>query len=242
MDAFGSMCERLFTAPSQVRSDVYRARLIDKNDIVIETVGEGTDTLKVITAPTPTPTLPPGAPTSTPTPAPGDVTLSFDLALEGILAGRNDAPSKRVTLEVLNKTTNTVKVPENVIPVVQYKQADGRFKRDINIGNTLSPNTDYIFRIKIDGYLKKESSVIHIDDTTKPQTKTIKTMLLGGDINNDGVVDPLDYNLVHDCYGSKFFRSVCKNKAADIDRDVAVTIIDFNIVVRNINKKDEIGI
>ena len=189
-----------------------------------------------------TPTGVPGAtvaPPAVPTPTPVPVILSFDLALEGIGSGRDNVNSKRVTLEILNEEAQKLPIPDNIIPAIEYNQADGRFKRDLNIGNQLTPNKDYIFRIKTDGYLKKQSKVIHIDSAGKPESNSIKTTLLAGDIDNNGVVDATDYNFVHDCYASKFTTSLCKNKAADVDRDGKVTIIDFNIEVRNYGKKDD---
>ena len=62
---------------------------------------------------------------------------------------------------------------------------------------------------------------------------TSTPVILLGDINKDGVVNILDYNLLISCYGKKFYTSICIAKnAADLNGDGVVNGIDYNILLR----------
>ncbi|HXS14585.1 MAG TPA: dockerin type I domain-containing protein [Candidatus Saccharimonadales bacterium] len=65
-----------------------------------------------------------------------------------------------------------------------------------------------------------------------PEPSTTPTNIVG-DLNNDGVVDLLDYNLLMSCYGDKFNTSTCLvGNAADLSGDGVVDGVDYNILIR----------
>lgn len=193
--------------------------------------------------PTPTPTtVPTGtpAPTSPPpptsTPPPGSVLLALSLTLEGIGANRTNLPIEisNVTVEV---HSNVIAKQGRIIYSGAGKPDNGRFKGTVDLGNSLEAG-EHIITIKIDKYLKKQV-LVNIPSSLQTQTIQVSTNLLAGDVNNDGVVNTLDYSAVIDCFGPKKNAPTCTNKSSDIDFNGAVDGIDYNIVVRNFGKSDE---
>jgi hypothetical protein len=65
--------------------------------------------------------------------------------------------------------------------------------------------------------------------TPTAPTSSPTTALLQGDINNDGVVNILDYTLLSNAFGSS-------NSEADINKDGVVNILDYTILSNNFGK------
>lgn len=195
-------------------------------------------------SPTPNPSISPNL-TPSPTPLPGSILLALSSTLDGITANRDlDAAAalQPVTIEVFDSANNQLKLttPTNIINQVEYDSLDGKFKRTINLGNTLASG-DYTIKIKAGKYLKKKiSHIFTITSTTETQTIPVSTKLIGVDINNDKTVDILDYNFVINCYKDKQNTPICGNKkAGDLNYDGVVDGIDYNILVRGIGHEDD---
>lgn len=163
--------------------------------------------------------------------------LDLDLPLEGIGPNNNNLPSdvakSSVTVEVLSNITEKVTLTKT--DKVVYDPSSGKFKRNVDLGNKLSPG-EYEIKIKVDRYLKKlVPAIFTVKKTTEIQTIPIqiKTPLLRS-------VGVLDYNAVANCYGDKLNTVLCANReSADLNFDEIVDIIDLNIVLRNFGKKDD---
>ncbi len=82
---------------------------------------------------------------------------------------------------------------------------------------TMYPNTPHCPAISPTG---------DVSPTQTPQEKV-------GDVNNDGTIDILDYNILISCYGEHADTADCSNKAAaDLNNDGVVDGIDYNIFLR----------
>lgn len=65
-----------------------------------------------------------------------------------------------------------------------------------------------------------------------------KVPLVSGDVNADGQINILDYNILTGCYGKKSGTASCLNKAgADLDDNDAVDGADYNIYLRNVGSQ-----
>lgn len=73
-----------------------------------------------------------------------------------------------------------------------------------------------------------------VSPTAKPSTSPSPTTTQKlGDINGDGKVDIVDYQLLIACYGDKFSTDSCTaGSAADLNEDGAVDGVDYNIFLR----------
>jgi len=186
------------------------------------------------------PPLPTSIPTPTP-PVPGSTVIDLSLTLEGIEAKRT-LPSKAALMPIIleafkdSDTTNLVSSKQGL---VVYNPVSGKFQGTVDFG--ILAKGDYLVKIKINKYLKKLSqNVLTVIGGTQTQTIPVAATLLRGSINDDDVIDVLDYNAILSCYGNKLNTPLCKNRqVADLNFDGVVDIIDLNIIFRNFDKTDD---
>ncbi|MDE2588633.1 MAG: hypothetical protein KGL95_03060, partial [Patescibacteria group bacterium] len=73
---------------------------------------------------------------------------------------------------------------------------------------------------------------------TVPNSPQATRQPVYGDINHDGKVDILDYNVLIECYGEKYHSSTCPaGTSPDLDNDGVVDGVDYVILVGIINKE-----
>ena len=105
---------------------------------------------------------------------------------------------------------------------------------------TLDNLENYIFKIKADRYLRKRiPGIFPISADQTPKSIQLSTLLLGGDINNNGLINIEDYSLLVKCFGNKKAKSNCADAKPDINYDGEINGIDYNMVVKNFGKSDE---
>ena len=87
--------------------------------------------------------------------------------------------------------------------VITYDPANGNYSGSVDFGNSI-PDGYYTVLLKEDTHLRKSvPGIIHM---IPQQNNTMPTVtLVAGDINNDNVINILDYNILIGCY-SDFFR------------------------------------
>lgn len=205
----------------------------------------------------PTPTSAP-IPTSLPTKAlqptavpatqvPGNTTVQFTLDLDDIgntgdsinpnansLSNKNPSHTQRpFTIGVTNAQGQSVGTyTGNFI----YSSSTGNFTGMINIGNTVSTGL-YSVTVATLSYLEK--TVTNIQLSAGTQTKIPSLTLTAGDINGDGAINMLDYNILISCYGDSSNTANCPNyQAADINDDGIVDGTDYNIFLRELSSSN----
>lgn len=111
------------------------------------------------------------------------------------------------------------------------------------IGGTLSLGT-ITFRAKKGG--ASQVKITNAKITASRYTTSLPTNLgtgtytisaVEGDVNNDGKVDILDYNIIVSCFSEKAATSSCTQKDdADVNKDGKVDGVDYNIFLRAIRQ------
>lgn len=209
--------------------------------------GVSSPTVTPTRTPTPTPLItntPTPTKTPTPTPTPAVTKVSLSLLLHGIGKGGDSAnpggtgntsptrTQRTVTLEVSNQQNQLVLTKQGT---VVYNNTPGNFIGTIDLGTTL-PGGAYTMRIKTNQYLK--SLIPGIQTLTAGQTLNLPvTTLITGDINNDNVINIVDYNILLGCYSDLLPATNCTtgNKAlADINDDGSVNAFDYNLFLREL--------
>lgn len=220
-----------------------------------------------INPPVPSPTATP-IPIATPTPGPTLATLG--VKFEGIDALNNSKPKHlQRLLTIYLYTTNAYNTdPTSGHPT--YKATDtitfqagnptssrSTFRifatTEFQIGKILSG--DYYILLKSpEGSLRKlvSTNKIHLEvgknnvivDISNSNFQSTIPELRMGDINNDNLVNIIDYNNIIDCYQDKVAQSSCTNHNAkdtqkglfaDVNDDGVVDGIDYNMILRNMD-------
>jgi uncharacterized protein YkwD len=193
--------------------------------------------------PTATPTNIPSGPTNTPTPIPagGTIsptptsgsnnptptlsgnTLSLSISLPGIASSNtlgqnnNPTPSSKTGIVELHPTSGNAAV--FVLPVTfNYSAAAGTFTATFNI-----QTGTYNLKASTSNSLIKDLGIIQL---TTGQNNTNPAALITGDLNQDNVLNLLDYNIFLSCFGT---RQCSQKNNADVNMDGKVNEIDLNI-------------
>jgi hypothetical protein len=185
--------------------------------------------------------------------------LSFSLALHGIgssgdkrnnkdtsLSNKNPLTQQR-QVQVYLDTSSGSPILTTTMPVI-YDSTSGYFNGKVLFGHDVASGT-YKVKVKTAGYLQKDMPDI-ITLTQHQETVLPLTDLTSGDVNNDNILDSLDYNLFLDCgYGSieplsvadpqsAFNRVKCQSnknaKNVDIDDNGIVDSKDYNLFLREL--------
>lgn len=143
-------------------------------------------------------------------------------------------PQRTITLTFLNAQSQPVGTAQGT---VTYTSSSGNFQGTIS-GNI--PNGQYLVKVKIDGFLPKQTP--GIITVTSGQTITIPSFaLVTGDINNDGQLDILDYNMLIGCFGMKQNSASCtmppttQSPGTDINDDGIIDGADYNLFLRELS-------
>jgi hypothetical protein len=194
--------------------------------------------------PTPTPTR---TPTPTPTSVPNSTKLSLNVFIHGIgNSGDNTNPNnfslsnknpltKNRTLDVqIINNSNQIVASSNVS--IAYDSTTGSFKGIADLGNSIPTSGSY--NIKVKGSTQLRKIIPGIQTITIGQTNSIPDItLVTGDINNDNVLNILDYNLLIGCYSDLAPAISCTttNKIlTDLNDNGAVNQFDYNLFLREL--------
>ncbi len=203
-----------------------------------------TPTPKPTSAPTLTPTsVPTIAPSPTLTPVAGNTYINLEIFLHGIgLGGDNVNHESSGNLNPLHKV---IKVNVDVYNIqnqpvlsgtgdVEYSSASGTFKGDINMGNELVTGS-YLIKVKADKYLRATVPGI-ITLKSGGTNQVARVSLISGDINNDNLINILDYNILAACYSDLNPAKNCPDPAsADLTDDGEVNQFDYNLFLRELS-------
>jgi hypothetical protein len=198
----------------------------------------------------------------TPTPSidPRNTRLRMSLLLHGIgAAGDNPNPKanslsnknplntdRPVSIQVLN-SSNQIVVTR--LANVSYNQNAGNFQGLVDLGIGLTDG-NYVIKIKSDRYLRKLLPGFY--ELTPGKEFTVReTDLVAGDINDDNILNVLDYSVLYDCgYGalepldmvdiaSQFQSQECQahtfKENADLNDDGIVASNDYNLFIRELS-------
>ncbi|MDP3988306.1 MAG: cellulase family glycosylhydrolase [Candidatus Levybacteria bacterium] len=204
--------------------------------IKIVVTGGPTSTGGPSVTPTPTgtqitPTVSPTPTTSpTPTPGPNDTLLSFNLILTGLGQGRGNAnpvhKEKSLTVCIYDPSVDPTgdnscsKALVKKTGPITYNSSSGTFENsNFNIGIFNYAVKPYIILVKTNKYLRKRIpqgvNIASGQKNTVPQT-----ILILGDINEDNIINILDYNFYLSCYNKKVNSASCADKdAVDLNDD-----------------------
>jgi hypothetical protein len=200
-------------------------------------------------APSPIPTatpVPTQIPLPTPTLAPATTYLTLTTFLHGIGNSGDNANPNTSTLS--NKTpirqqrniTAYVYNDQNQLTdtqagTVTYDPANGNYSGSVNFANTLADGY-YTVLVKEDTHLRKSvPGILHII----PQQNNIlpSVTLVAGDINNDNVINILDYNILIGCYSDLLPAVSCTDNQkviSDLNDDASVNQVDYNLFLREV--------
>lgn len=201
--------------------------------------------------PTSTPTLPTDTPEPTPTEAPTptpvikSANFIFNVLLHGIgkggdnanasALGNFDPKNKEVTVSVdVYNSENVLVLNKN--GYLEFASGSGSFRGSVDMGNTLNDGY-YSIKIKIDKFLR--ASIPGIVYVKAGQDTALRSAaLVSGDVNNDNIVNILDYNLLMGCYSDLYPAKSCANSnAPDLNDDGAVNQFDYNLFLRELTTR-----
>lgn len=174
---------------------------------------------------TPTPSVGPGTITATPPIASPTLTgtiLSLVINMPGIgtntSAGDNNnpnPPSKSGEIELLNPESGA---SVQKIQITLNYAGSGNFNTSFNV-----PTGTHNIKLKTTNSLVKDLGTLLINSG---QNSTNPATIITGDLNQDNILNLLDYNLIISCFGNK---SCSQKTNADLNMDGKVNEIDLNI-------------
>lgn len=113
-----------------------------------------------------------------------------------------------------------------------YNSVTGIFKSTVNMPRI--PSGDYIVKVKVPNYLGRLITNILTVTNNKNYTLPLVT-LFPGDVNDDNVLNILDYNSIVACFGNRQTSSTCENKVkSDLNDDGRIDGVDINLFVRSL--------
>jgi hypothetical protein len=197
---------------------------------------------------TPTSTLvPTNTPAPTITPIPGATSFNLTLLLHGLGNGGDSSnpngqgnmspihSQRNVSIEVFNSQNQLVLTQQGS---VSFDNASKSFKGTIGMGTTLQSGI-YTVKMKVDQFLKNLAP--GIQTITSGTTNEIpSTILVTGDINNDNIINILDYNLLMGCYSDLLPATDCNattQVSTDLNDDGNVNQYDYNLFLRELTNR-----
>lgn len=203
------------------------SRLIDQEQDIRQRANETTSLRNELIANEPTGIISPSIPTA-PTIDPLATAISLTVSLSGV---SNSVQALRdFTLSVYD--TNNNFITSETTPLLFQ---NGAYTGTANIKNLQSGI--YIFKVRSPGFMETSLTPIPKEITKGQQLSLPRTTLIPGDINSDGTINSIDYNLFNDCYEelrpAKNCTDNAKKEASDFNIDGKVNEIDYNILIRN---------
>ena len=197
-----------------------------------------------VVTPTAIPTL---SPSLTPLPIPTvteNTYFNLDVIFHGIGASGDSAnPKGKGNQNPIHKMrTVTVQVLNSKNELVMSKSGDLKFASDsghflgtIDMGKTLTTDV-YLIKVKGDSYLR--AALPGIVSIRAGKTNMLgEFSLVAGDINNDNIINILDYNLLMGCYSDLQQAVDCNSerlRSADLTDDGNVNQFDYNLFLREL--------
>jgi hypothetical protein len=198
-----------------------------------------TNTPTLTRTPTVTPTR-----TGTPTPTQPTTMFAFTVKLHGIGTGGDSAnpnssgnntprtTARNLRIEVYDSSNTLV---HQVQGLVNYASTRGLFTGTVSMGEVLASG-NYTIKVKTDKYLRKLVPGFHT--LTSGTTYTVPEFaMVAGDVNDDNVINILDYNMLIDCYSDLSPARACdatKQFQTDLNDDGAVNQYDYNLFLREL--------
>jgi len=186
---------------------------------------------------TPTPSPAGGTGVPVPTGGVGTTKLDIDLVLPGIGARNAKGnpnpkhPTRKVTLDIYDTNNKKTSKTEDIT----YNTKSETFRATITLEN-LTPGY-YTIDVSVPSYLKTHIRGIQTLKSGDTPNELPTITLPVGDINGDGAIDAVDYQILVNCgYGSlnppEPVSASCQN--ADLDDDGKVDEIDYNWFIRSL--------
>jgi len=201
--------------------------------------------------PTPKPTatpIPTATPKPTATPTPGITRLNMTVSLDGIgNRGDNTNPTgnslsnKNPQHHTINADISIFTTTNSLIAsgtgMLTYNTTAGDYTGDVPISAGF-PTGFYVIKVKTHTHLRRQIGQIQTlingaDNVISP------VALVAGDVNDDNVLNILDYNLLLNCYSDLTAAVDCPsniNKVdADLNDDGSVNQVDYNLFLRELS-------
>lgn len=197
-------------------------------------------------SPTPTPTGPASTvtPSTTVTPSPGGAQLSLTVTLPGINGDVNSVllrprnPQKKFIVELFDSGNKALPPITSPLYLDRGDKDSATFAGNVDLGTSV-PAGNYIIKVKTNKFLRK--LIPGFKTITANTVITLPAItLISGDINNDNVMNIIDYNILASCFGEKMNSASCGNNKenADLNEDGKVDGVDYSgIFLRNIQNK-----
>ncbi len=213
-----------------------------------------TPTPKPTSTPTPNPTTTPTPkPTTTPTPkptaipTPGKTLMAMTVLQDGIGSrGDNTNPTENslsnkkpvhttIGAETLIYTLNNSLIASGT-GTLTYDSASGSYKGNVPISAGF-PSGQYIVKVKSTYHLRKQ--VDGVQTIKEGTTNTVLPVsLVAGDIDNNNVLNILDYNTLIGCYSDLLAAVSCtanQKVSSDLNDDGQVNQTDYNLFLRELS-------
>jgi Mg-chelatase subunit ChlD len=185
-------------------------------------------------------------PTTTPTPTPSITHLNMTVYLDGIgNRGDNTNPTassdsnknpqhQTIGADISVYTTSNSEIAGGT-GTLTYSQSIGAYTGDVPIAAGF-PSGQYLIKVKTNSHLRKEVSGVQTI-TAGADNVIPPVALVAGDINNDNVINILDYNILIGCYSDLEAAVSCtpgQQVASDLNDDGFVNEDDYNLFLREI--------
>lgn len=183
-----------------------------------------------------TPTLPQGSTNFSLTLCPHGLGNCGDNVSAGSGGNTNPAhTSRNVVLSILNASGSTIGSGQGT---VLYNTTSQNLHGTVSVSSLTSGS--YLAKVQMTGFLPKQ--LPGIITLTQGQTTILPVVsLTTGDINTDGQLDLLDYNILIGCFGSKQSTASCtypitsQSPGSDINDDGSVDGVDYNLFLRELS-------
>lgn len=149
----------------------------------------------------------------------------------------NIAPKHQSKIVVITFYNNANKLVATIVASVLYSPSSQNFTNTIKISNF--PSGMYTIKLKMNGYLTVQYPGNYtVNGGGKITLPSIS--LIAGDVNNDNVINVLDYNAIISCFGDRLYTSSClapinsQSSGADLNDDNSVDGVDYNIFIREL--------
>jgi Mg-chelatase subunit ChlD len=119
---------------------------------------------------------------------------------------------------------------------VQYSSESGNFIGKVITKQTVTPGK-YLVKVRTPYHLTRQINTIQTV-TANAQTTLSSLSMVAGDVNNDNVLNILDYNTILDCYSDLIPATNCSNEKklmTDLNDDSSVNQFDYNLFLREIS-------
>ncbi len=182
----------------------------------------------------------------TPPPSGDGQQLAFKLSFPGIGTRAQGAgnlnnptpknPARSITVQVYNADGTTLIQSKTVATGLAYQSSTQTFDGTVTLDSIL-PAGNYVVKVKSNGYLYRRIPTVLVitsgNNTYNMYQGTTYPILIPGDINNDNIVNLLDYNLFIECYRATGTCNAANKTLSDLNDDSLVNSEDLLILTRS---------